>query len=70
MSADNLTGACPVSGKDQFASAGKARRVLGGRRIAGRFQGSSRGRTRDKADVYQCEHCGQWHIGRRSSWVR
>lgn len=70
MPAESGASFCPTTGKEQFASEGDARRVLAGRRRSGRFQGAERGRTRDKADIYTCRHCGHLHIGRRSSWVR
>lgn len=70
MQLDADPGLCPVTGKESFTSEGDARRVLAGRRRSGRFQGAERGRSRDKADIYTCRHCGLLHIGRRSSWAR
>lgn len=46
-----IAGKCPVSGKLSFATRAKARKELR------HYQGAS-----SSCAVYQCWHCGQWHL--------
>lgn len=49
-------GACPETGKVSYQSKSHAQREAAG--VMRKPNGS-------KVSIFQCEHCGNWHFGRR-----